>query len=310
MATILITGGTGLVGKALTRALLRHQHDVIILSRSAGKDTANGLRYAKWDIGKNEIDNEAVAAADFIIHLAGAGVADKRWSEKRKKEIRDSRINSSALIVKALREVPNKVKAVISASAIGWYGPDPTIPNPHAFSEDDPPYPDFLGNTCRDWEASIDPVESLGKRLVKLRTGIVLSREGGALPQFEKSLAFGIGAVMGNGKQIVSWVHIDDLVNMYISAMENGTYSGPYNAVAPNPVSNRTLISEIGKVKKGRYFTLLDVPAFLLKIVLGEMSTEVLKSATVSSARLQLNGFIFQHPSLKEALADLYREKA
>jgi uncharacterized protein (TIGR01777 family) len=310
MATVLITGGTGLVGKALTKALLDRQHTVIILSRNADKDDANGIRYAKWDIEKNEIDRAAVAAADVIIHLAGAGVADKRWTEKRKREIRDSRVNSSALLVKALRDTPNKVEVVISASAIGWYGPDPTIPNPRGFSEEAPPYPDFLGNTCRDWEASIDPVESLGKRLVKLRTGIVLSTKGGALPQFEKSLGFGVGAVMGNGKQIVSWVHIDDLVNMYLAAMENSSYSGAYNAVAPNPVNNRTLINEIGKIKKGRYFTLLHVPAFLLKIVLGEMSVEVLKSTTVSSARLQLDGFLFQHPLLPEALADLYKGKS
>lgn len=310
MATVLITGGTGLVGRALTRALLERNHNVIVLSRSPRKDTLDGVRYAAWDIEAGQIDPEAVGAADFIMHLAGAGVADKRWTAKRKQEIRDSRVKGSELLVKALRKMPNRVKAVISASATGWYGPDPSVPNPRAFREEDPAYPDFLGNTCKDWEASIDPVQSLGKRLVKLRTGIVLSREGGALAEFEKPLRFGIGAVMGNGKQMISWVHIDDLVNMYLAAMENEYYSGAYNAVAPDPVSNRTLIAALGKIKKGRYFTLLNVPAFLLKIILGEMSIEVLKSTTVSSARLQLDGFLFTHSSLTEALADLYREKS
>ena len=145
-------------------------------------------------------------------------MADKRWTKKRKQEIVDSRVNSSKLIVDSLKTIPNKVKAVVSASAIGWYGPDPVIPNPKLFAEDATANDDFLGTTCKLWEESIEPITQLGIRLVKLRTGIVLSNEGGALKEFLKPLKIGVAAILASGKQIISWIHIDDLVNMYIAA--------------------------------------------------------------------------------------------
>ncbi len=302
MATILITGGTGLIGRALTRALLSRKHQVIILSRSRHGQEEEGIRYAHWDVDQQQVDMEAIAAADYIVHLAGAGVAGKRWTRKRKQEIVNSRVQSSRLLVKALQEKSNKVQAVVSASATGWYGPDPAIPNPKPFSEEDPPAPDFLGTTCQQWEQSIEPVAALGKRLVKLRTGIVLSSDGGALREFEKPIRLGVAAILGSGKQVVSWIHIDDLVRIYIAAIENGSMEGAYNAVAPGPVSNRDLIEELARLRKGKYFTSLHVPAFVLKIVLGEMSIEVLKSVTVSCRKLH-KVFTFQYPSIKAALA-------
>jgi uncharacterized protein len=315
MATILITGGTGLVGKALGQALLQKGYTVIILSRQINEQVSPGnLSYARWNVEKQTIDEEAIAKADYIIHLAGAGVAEKRWTRKRKEEIIGSRVNSSRLIVDSLKNIPNKVKALVSASAIGWYGADRLTPNPspggegsiiRKFEESDPSANDFLGNTCKQWEESIEPVTDLGKRLVKLRIGIVLSKEGGALKEFLKPLKFGIAAILGSGKQIISWIHIDDLVKMYIAAIKNEKINGTYNAVAPYPVSNKELTLELARIQKGRFFTSVHVPSFVLKLVLGEMSIEVLKSATVSCSKIQMEGFTFRFPLLKDALDNL-----
>jgi len=306
MATVLITGGTGLIGKELSKLLLQKGDEVIILTRKipaiGHRSSAIGLHYAEWDIEKQTIDSTAIQQTDFIIHLAGAGVADKRWSPKRKKEIVDSRIQSSALIIKSLKETPNKVKAVISASAIGWYGADPSIPNIKPFTEGDKPDSKFLGDTCRLWEESIEPVTSMDIRLVILRTGIVLSKKGGALKEFIKPLRSGIAAILGNGKQMISWIHIDDLCRMYVDAIENASRSGVYNAVAPYPVDNKTLVLDLARQMRGRFFITLYVPSFILKWMLGEMSIEVLKSATVSANKIRETGFQFLFPTIESAL--------
>jgi hypothetical protein len=306
MATVLITGGTGLVGTALTKHLIGKGYQVIILSRKENQNSPNAsITFAHWDVEKQIIDNKAIAKADYIIHLAGAGVADKRWTEKRKKEIVESRTLSSALIVNALSETPNNVKAVISASATGWYGEDQKrLRGIKGFTEDAPADSDFLGETCRLWEESISPVERLGKRLVILRTGIVLSNEGGALKEFKKPIKFGIASILGNGKQVVSWIHIDDLCRLYIFAIEKDI-SGIYNAVAPTPVTNSTLILKLSAKLKGTFAVPMYVPKFVIKLMLGEMSNEVLKSVTVSCDKIRSQGFTFYHPSLSSALDEL-----
>jgi len=309
MATVLITGGTGLIGSALTNELLNRGYDVIILTRSPEKySNTSRLSYAKWDTEKQIIDGEAITKADFIIHLAGEGIADKRWTAKRKRQIAESRIKSSALLVKALRENVNNIKVVVSASGIGWYGsPSLTLSGgkgteKNPFDENDPAAEDFLGATCKEWEASIDPVISLGKRLVKFRTGIVLSKEGGALKEFQKPLRFGIATILGNGKQIMSWIHLDDLVRLYILAIANERLNGVYNAVAPHPVTNKKIIIQLARTMRGKFYVPIFVPSFILKMVLGELSIEVLKSATVSCKKIKGEGYSFLYPSLTAAL--------
>ena len=224
---------------------------------------------------------------------------------KEKMEITGSRIKSSGLLANAIINYGNNVKAIISSSAIGFYGADNfSHGEMHRFSENDPYSNDFLGATCRQWEESIEPAAALGRRLVKLRTGIVLSNDGGALKEFNRPLKFGLATILGNGKQIISWIHIDDLVQMFIHAIENEKMNGVYNAVAPNPVSNKKLILQLAK-KRNKVFIPLYVPSFVLKIVLGEMSIEVLKSATVSSVKIEESGFTFQYPTIEAAINNL-----
>ncbi len=307
MATVLITGGTGLVGKYLCNALVQRGYKVIILTRSIAVQKQQGnISYALWDIKKRQIDAGAVKQADYIVHLAGAGVIDKKWTESYKKEIADSRTESSRLIVDALKNNNNQVKAIVSASAIGWYGPDTGHAN--TFIETDAADKSFLGQTCKLWEESVEPVVSLGKRLVKLRIGIVLGKDGGALAEFKKPIRFGVASILGSGKQIVSWIHIEDLCCLFIYAIENENLQGSYNAVAPNPVSNKILTLSLAKVMKGKFFIPVHVPAFILKLMLGQRSIEVLKSTTVSSKKIQVAGFNFNYTNIEAALNDLVKK--
>jgi uncharacterized protein (TIGR01777 family) len=317
MPTVLITGGTGMIGTSLSRHLLNQGYDVIILSRnpietaSVYRTTSqqNSFRpsgkifYARWDIEKNIIDSQALAQADYIVHLAGEGVAKKRWTKKRKQEIRQSRTKSSELLYHCLSTQPNKVKAIISASAIGWYGPDQANGKP--FTEENLPADDFLGQTCKAWEESIDKVQTLNKRLVKLRLGIALSNEGGALAEFKKPVRAGVAAILGSGDQVVSWIHIDDLCRAFIHAIETPEMQGAYNLVAPEVTTNKELALGIAKSMNGQFFVPLKVPSLVLKLILGEMSIEVLKSATVDSTKLQQTGFNFIYSKVGSALKHL-----
>ena len=303
MPTVLITGGTGLIGSVLSRELLRKGYEVIVMTRDPGRHSSTGnLRYAGWDPEMQIIDATAISSCEYIVNLAGADLAEKRWTVKRKNEIIDSRTKSAGMIVTALRENTNRVKAVISASAIGWYG---EATGDKVFVETDPPADDFLGTVCKAWEESFDPVVSMGKRLVKLRTGIVLSNAGGALPKFKNPLRFGLATILGSGRQVISWIHIDDLAALYLLAIENERLNGAYNVVSPQPVPNKKFVLQLAKVVRGRYFIPVFVPSFLLKMILGEMSIEVLKHAPVSSEKIKREGYKFLYPSLKAALEQL-----
>jgi uncharacterized protein (TIGR01777 family) len=304
MQTVLITGGTGMVGSALTELLLSKGYEVIILTRKPQVSQTPNLTYAVWDIDKGYIDPLAIGQADAIVHLAGAGVADKRWSKKRKQEIVDSRVKSGALLVKYLTAHTHQIKTVVTASAIGWYGPDTEQSLQHGFVETDPVDASFLGETCKRWEDSVKPIETLGIRLVTLRIGIVLNKEGGALAEFIKPAQFGMATIFGNGQQMVSWIHHHDLCRMILFGIERASLKGVYNAVSPDPTSNKDLIIAITKKLRGFYLP-IPVPAFILEIMLGEMSIEILKSAKVSSNKIQEADFNFDYPTLHSALNDL-----
>ena len=309
MATVLITGGTGLIGSRLSELLIEKGYQVIVLTRNKkkqNKDDASNPSYAIWNPAKAIIDTKAIQEADYIINLAGAGIADKRWTAKRKVVIAESRMKSSQLIVRALKENANKVKAVINASAMGWYGDDSRLQKQDkSFTEDMSAAPGFMGETCKAWEESIEPVTAIGKRLVKIRTGLVLSIKGGALKEFALTARFGIAAILGNGKQMLSWIHIDDICRIYIHAIENEQINGAYNAAAPRPVDNKTLVIELAKKMKGSFYIVAYVPRFILKWILGEMSSELVKSLTLNDDKIRATGFQFIFPSVEAALNDL-----
>jgi uncharacterized protein (TIGR01777 family) len=299
---ILLTGGTGMLGRKLTEALLNKGYRVNHLSRSAG--THPGVSTFLWDVYKGQIDEKCLDGVDTIVHLAGANVAEGRWTDKRKEEIIKSRTKSIGLIYKVLKKKEHKVKAVISASGTGYYGDRAD----QLLTEDSAPGTDFLANVCLQWEHAVDTGESLGLRLVKMRTGAVLDVKGGALVKIAGPIKWGIGAPLGSGKQWMPWIHEQDVIDMYIYAIENETLSGDYNMVAPNPVTNKQLTQAIAK-ELHRPLLLPKVPAFALELALGEMSTVVLNSTKVSAQKIEAAGFKFSYPTLMWALKDLYKSE-
>lgn len=303
MKIVLISGGTGLVGKRLSHLLKEKGYQVNILSRSENNDST--YKTYKWDVKKNMIDSEAIKTADYIIHLAGAGIADKRWTVERKKEIIDSRVNSANLLFNAVKSNQNHVKAFISASGVGNYG---AITTQHIFVESDPSHDDFLGKTCALWEASALQFETLGIRTVLLRTGVVLSKEGGALAKLKTPVQFGIGSALGMGDQYVPWIHLDDLCEMYIKSIEDSQMSGAYNAVVPEHITNEQLSKSIAEELHKPFF-FPKVPEFATELLMGEMSHIILEGSRVSSEKIQKTGFQFQFPTIKSALKDVLRKK-
>lgn len=307
MTTIAITGGTGLVGKALTQLLLNEGYEVTIFTRNpSAQPPISGVKYAAWNVDRQTIDIPALQEADHLIHLAGAGVVAQPWTAAYRKEIVDSRTKSSELLLNTLRQHPHQLKTFVSTSAIGWYGADhsPAVP----FVETAPADGGFLGETCRLWEESVAGATELGIRLVILRTGIVLSNDGGALAEFKKPLRLGVAGILGGGRQMVSWIHIKDHIRLYLEAIENPNWNGIYNAVAPNPVSSKALTLELARQLNGALFVALPVPTFVLNLMLGDRSIEVLKSTTVSAKKLLEAGFQFQFGKIDAALHDLCKK--
>jgi uncharacterized protein (TIGR01777 family) len=307
MPCVLISGGTGLIGSHLVDHLIQKNYDIIILSRKKNQASDNPkISYSYWNIKDNIIDAEVVRKADHIIHLAGAGVLDKKWTQEYKNVIIESRVKSAEMIINCLNESNHNVKTFVSASAIGWYGKDekPLI-RKEGFVEGDPSADDFLGKTCVLWEAASSRVATFGIRLVRLRTGIVLSNQGGAFERYKAPLKFGIAPILGNGKQVVSWIHIDDLCRMYCEAIENIYLNGNYNAVAPEPSTQKDVIMKLGQQMRNRFFIPVYVPRFAIKLLFGERSIEILKSETVSDKKIKSNGFTFLYPSLESAINDL-----
>lgn len=307
MPTVLITGGTGMVGKNLAKMLVHRGYSVIILTRKLPSVATGGnISYATWDVHKQSIDIAALQKADHIIHLTGAGVMEHKWTVAYKEEIIDSRVKSATLIIDNLRRTGHKVKSFISASAIGYYGEDK--PGLIPFEETASPDHSFLGEVCRLWEESVEPAKALNMRVVKLRIGIVLSDKGGALKEFITPLKFGIATVLGNGKQIMSWIHLDDLCNLFLYTIENEKMNGVYNAVAPVPVSNRILITTLAKLRNREWYLRLSVPVFIIKLLLGGRSIEILKSATVSAKKTTDSGFQFSFENIEGALRNILKK--
>lgn len=302
METILITGGTGLVGRFLCKKLKNKGYSVAILSRASKKVTE--ISTYTWDIDKNEIEKEAIEKADYIIHLAGANISEGKWTAKRKKLIVDSRVKSAQFIFEKLKENTNQVKAFISASAIGYYG---TISTEKIFSENDPPANEFLGETCRKWEQSADRFEELGIRTVKIRSGVILEKNGGALAKMITPIKLGIGSAIGNGRQYLPWIHIEDLSNIYIKAIEDTQMNGAYNAVAPDHKTNRDFTETLAHVlRKPLWFP--NIPTIVMKIIFGKMSVMLLKGSRVSSEKITNAGYKFKFSNLKGALVNLLVE--
>jgi hypothetical protein len=297
---ILITGATGLIGTELVALLLQNGITVHYLTTSKKKiESKPNYHGFFWNPNQGIIDENALMGVDSIIHLAGATVA-KRWTSKYKQEIIESRILSSNVLFKALKDNPHSVKQIVSASAIGIY-PDSLTKN---YTEENADIDEsFLGKVVMKWEESVNKFKLLNIKVTKIRTGLVLSTKGGALPEMLKPINMGIGSPFGSGKQVQSWIHINDLVELYLFAVQN-ELNGAYNAVAPNPVTNKKLTQEIAAVVKKPLF-MPNIPKFLMALVLGEMHTILFASQNVSSDKIQEEGFKFQYKQLDKALINL-----
>jgi len=296
---ILITGASGMIGSRLIKNLLEKGHKVSVLSRQSSK--FNGVSTYIWDIDKQLIDLNAFEGIDTIIHLAGAGIADKRWTKQRKQEIVDSRIKSTRLLYHTIEAIKAPVKTLISASAVGYYGDR----NDEILYEESESGVGFLADCCKQWEEAVDEGLKYGIRVVKLRIGIVLSRQGGALLELARPVSFFVGAPLGTGKQWMPWIHLTDLVTVFEKAIENPGYSGTFNACTPYPVTNYEFTKILAK-KLFRPVWPVNVPEFVLKTMLGEMSTVILNSTRTSPQKLMDMGFRFRYQGLDEALSEIY----
>jgi len=296
---ILITGASGSVGKRLTRVLLEKGYQISALSRTPGQNPA--VKTFIWDVNRGIIDEHCIEGIDTIIHLAGAGIAEKRWTDARKKELIDSRTRSIGLIYDLLKTREHQVSSVISATAIGYYSDR----GDELMTEDSTPNTDFMAHCCMEWENAVDEGQKLGLRIVKFRTGVVLDKDGGALPKLAKPIKLYIGSPIGNGRQWIPWIHWQDVVDMYVYAIENITVNGIYNMVAPNPVTNVQLTQAVAK-QLHKPLWAPNVPAFVLKLMLGEMSTIVLGSTKVSAQKVEDAGFRFKFKEASAALKEIY----
>ena len=299
---VLITGGTGLIGSRLAEMLIDGGYEVALLSREPAK--SSHFRSFRWDPQAGTIDEAAVPYADYIVSLAGASVADGKWTDERKRDIMTSRLGGLALLSRELAKPGHHVQAVISASAVGIYGDA----GDKLVDEDTPPAlptHDFLADVSNQWELAAAPIAALGIRTVIPRIGVVLSTEGGALPQIAKPVKLGAGAALGSGRQYMSWIHLDDLCRLFIAMLENPAWRGTYNAVAPYPATNQAFTEVLAEVLH-RPLILPKVPAFGLKLAMGEMSEIVLASQNVSAKKVLAQGFTFEYPQLRGALQALY----
>ena len=291
MAKILVTGGTGLVGRRLTALLTEKNHEVRILSRNPKNENE-----FKWDFSKGFVDDKAIENIDYIIHLAGAGIADKRWTKERKEVIINSRVATANLIFDKIKSQNIPLKGFISASGSNYYGAQTTA---KVFKESDAVGNDFLGQVCQKWEEAANQFKELNIPVTILRTGVVLSKTGGALEKMRTPII----SPLGSGNQYMAWIHIDDLCNLYIKAVEED-FEGVYNTVSPEFHTSRTFSKTLAKAIKKPYLP-IAVPGFLLKLVFGELAIILLHGSRLSSDKISKKGFIFKYQELASALKNL-----
>ena len=293
MEKVLITGGTGLVGTHLTDKLIEKGYDVAILSRNPKKPNEY-----KWDITANFIDEKALLNVDYIIHLAGAGIADKRWTEDRKKVLINSRVKSADLLFNKVKALHINLKGFISASGIGYYG---ALNSDVVFTENHKPAHDFIAKICIEWETAVQQFETLKVPVTILRTGVVLSKQGGALQKMNTPLFL---SVLGSGKQCMPWIHIDDVSELFLKAISDEDFKGVFNAVAPAKETNQSFTKTLGKFLK-KWVLTIAVPGFMLKLILGELSVILLKGALISSEKIAKH-YQFKYADLTKALQEIY----
>jgi uncharacterized protein (TIGR01777 family) len=296
---VLISGGSGFIGKHLTNLLIANGFSVSILSRSDKQNTSD-ITYYKWDIATHFIEEEAVIKADYILHLAGENIAEKPWTAKRKEEILQSREESIQLIYDVLKKNNKKLNAFVSASGVGIYG---AINGEQICTENTPPENDFLGSTCQKWEFAADTIGDLQIRVVKIRTGLVLGKEDGFLKKLTPIFKMRLGSALGSGKQYMPWIHVNDLCAIYLEAIKNSDMKGAYNAAIFDNTTNTVFSKTLAKVY-GYSLWLPNIPAFLIKMALGEMAQIILKGRRVSPQKMIETGFEFQFTVLEEALKD------
>ena len=296
MEKILITGGSGLIGTKLTRLLIAEGYEIIHLVRHPTPNAA--VKQVTWNPEKNELNEGVFNDVDHVIHLAGSNISGGRWTKKRKAEIRSSRIDTAKLLFE--KSANASLKTLVSASGISIYG---TRTSEKIFHETDPVASDFLAQVTTDWEKAADAFRTRNVRVVKLRTAVVLAKEGGALQKMAKPVRMGFGSTLGSGKQYLPWIHIADLCDLYLKAIRDTTMKGAYNAAAPEHLTNKELTQKIAQVLQKKIW-LPAAPSFVLKLAFGEMANLVLKGSRISSVKIQQAGFVFQYPGIDEALKD------
>lgn len=300
---VIITGGTGLIGAALAKSLAADRHDVIVLSRSPQRATGlpASVQVVAWDGRSAKGWGHLADGADAIVNLAGESLAEGRWTAERKRRIQQSRLDAGQAVVEAIQAATQKPGVLVQSSAVGYYGPRDN----REIAEDTPPGNDFLARVCVAWEASTAAVDAMGVRRVLIRTGIVLSLAGGALPRLLLPFKLGVGGPLGRGEQPFPWIHLDDEVAAIRFLLEHPTARGPFNLTAPQMLTNAQFGQALAKVLHRP--ALLPTPAFALKLALGEMAAAVLEGQQAVPRRLQELGFQFKYPQAAGALEDLVK---
>lgn len=301
---VIVTGSTGLVGRALVRSLLSDGHEVTRLVRGGAQEfRAPGTKAVQWEPEKGSVNAAELEGHDAAVHLAGDPIAEGRWDDEKKRLIRESRVKGTRLLAETLAGLSEKPRVLVSASATGFYGDR----GEEALHEESASGEDFLSEVCREWEKATLAASQAGIRVVHLRIGFVLSAEGGGLPKMLTPFKLGVGGRVGSGRQFISWLTLDELVSIIRRALEDEHLRGPVNAVAPGAVTNAEFTKTLGHVL-GRP-TVLPVPAFAARLAFGEMADAILLSSTrVVPARLQEAGYQFQHPELEGALKHVLKK--